>query len=256
MCENQGVQGTDSYLDMEGLRKATNGIGAWGVNLFVLHAFNYDASRANYPPDWLHQPYWPYFHYYADYTRRLSYMNSESRHAANVLLYYPILSMWANSDPVFSANTPYDQIGQPEVWKNLTITINDYYTRLILRLADRQWDYNIADDDYLERARIEGKELGDRPAAFSGHHSSAHQHAQPTRPSRRSRSFIRRAATVLGIRMLPASSPESGRARRGTEKGIADLFGAGATEHPPAFHSSSKTPRWPRLLRLPQTLRP
>ena len=61
-CENQGVQGTDSYLDMEGLRKGTNAIGAWGVNLFIPHAFDYDAARANYPPDWLHQPYWPYFH--------------------------------------------------------------------------------------------------------------------------------------------------------------------------------------------------
>ena len=58
-CENQGVQGTDSYLDLEGIRQATNGIGAWGVNLFVPHAFDYDGSRANYPPDWLHQPYWP-----------------------------------------------------------------------------------------------------------------------------------------------------------------------------------------------------
>ena len=50
MCENQGVQGTDSYLDMEGLRSGTNGIGFWGVNLFVPHAFNYDASRRTILP--------------------------------------------------------------------------------------------------------------------------------------------------------------------------------------------------------------
>ena len=49
-CENQGVQGTDSYLDLEGMRKATNGIAVSGVNLFIPHAFDYDASRANYPP--------------------------------------------------------------------------------------------------------------------------------------------------------------------------------------------------------------
>ena len=41
-CENQGVQGTNSYLDMEAIRKGTNGIGAWGVNLFIPHAFDYD----------------------------------------------------------------------------------------------------------------------------------------------------------------------------------------------------------------------
>ncbi|MGC9994362.1 MAG: glycosyl hydrolase [Terriglobia bacterium] len=234
MCENQGVQGTDSYLDMEGLRRGTNGIGLWGVNLFVGHAFNYDASRANYPPDWLHQPYWSYFHYYADYTRRISYMNSESRHAANVLLYYPILSMWAHSDPVFSGSAPYNQIETPAVWKNLTITVNDYYTRLILRLADRQWDYNIADDSYLAAARVEGKELVIGPQRF---------HAiilPPISTIGRSsldkiHEFYEAGGEVLGIRMLPTSSPEAGDNDAEVIEGIDALFGAKASETPTAF---------------------
>ena len=234
MCENQGVQGTDSYLDMEGLRRGTNGNGLWGVNLFVLHAFNYDASRANYPPDWYHQPYWPYFHYYADYTRRLSYMNSESRHATNVLLYYPILSMWANSEPAFSANTPYDRIGQPEVWKNLTITINDYYTRLILRLADRQWDYNIADDDYLDRARIEGKEMVIGPQRFQAVILPPISTLSRT-TLKKIQQFYQAGGTVLGIGMLPISSPEAGDKDADLEKGIAGLFGAGASNTPLPF---------------------
>jgi hypothetical protein len=234
MCENQGVQGTDSYLDMEGLRRGTNGIGLWGVNLFVGHAFNYDASRANYPPDWLHQPYWPYFHYYADYTRRISYMNSESRHATNVLLYYPILSMWANSDPVFSGSAPYGQIGTPAVWKNLTIAINDYYTRLILRLADRQWDFNLADDDYLARARIEGKEL-----VIGTQHFQTVILPPISTVSRATlekiRQFYQAGGTVFGIRMLPASSPEAGDNDAEVKKGIAGLFGAEASETALAF---------------------
>jgi hypothetical protein len=234
MCENQGVQGTDSYLDMEGLRRGTNGNGLWGVNLFVPHAFNYDAARANYPPDWFHQPYWPYFHYYADYTRRLSYMNSESRHVTNVLLYYPILSMWANSEPAFSANTPYERIGQPEVWKNPTITINDYYTRLILRLADRQWDYNIADDDYLERARIEGKELVIGPQRFQAVILPPISTLSRT-TLKKIQQFYQAGGTVLGIGMLPISSPEAGDKDADLEKGIADLFGAGASNTPLPF---------------------
>jgi hypothetical protein len=234
MCENQGVQGTDSYLDMEGLRRGTNGIGLWGVNLFVGHAFNYDASRANYPPDWLHQPYWPYFHYYADYTRRISYMNSESRHDANVLLYYPILSMWAHSDPVFSGSAPYNQIETPAVWKNRTITVNDYYTRLILRLADRQWDYNIADDDYLAGARVEGKELVIGPQRFRaiilpplstiGRSSLDKIHE-----------FYEAGGEVFGIRMLPTSSPEAGDNDAEVKTGIDGVFGAGASATPLAF---------------------
>ena len=233
-CENQGVQGTDSYLDMEGLRRGTNGIGLWGVNLFVGHAFNYDASRANYPPDWLHQPYWPYFYYYSDYTRRIAFMNAESRHAANVLLYYPILSMWANSEPVFSGSAPYDQIGTPEVWKNSTITFNDYYTRLILRLAERQWDYNIADDDYLAGARIEGKELVIGPQRFQA------IILPPISTLSRStlkkvQEFYQAGGKVLGIRMLPTSSSEAGDHDAELENGIAALFGAGASNTPLPF---------------------
>ena len=233
-CENQGVQGTDSYLDMERIRRGTNGIGAWGVNLFVPHAFNYDAWRANYPPDWLHQPYWPYFHYYADYTRRISYMNSESRHIANLLLYYPILSMWANSKPVFSGRAPYGQIGTPEVWKNSTITFNDYYTRLILRLAERQWDYNLADDDYLAGARVEGKELVIGPQRFRAiilppistiSRSSLHKIHE----------FYEAGGEVLGIRMLPTSSPEAGDHDAEVREAIDGLFGVGASETPRDF---------------------
>jgi hypothetical protein len=219
---------------MEGMRRGTNGIGLSGVNIFVPHAFNYDASRANYPPDWFHQPYWPYFHYYADYTRRISYMNSESRHAANVLLYYPILSMWANSEPVFSADTPYNQIGQPAVWENLTITVNDYYTRLILRLADRQWDYNIADDDYLARARIEGKELVIGPQRF--HAIILPALSTLSRATLEEvQDFYQAGGVVLGIRMLPTSSPEAGGHDPDLEKGMAGLFGAGASDTPLPF---------------------
>ena len=82
LCEHEGLHGTDSYLDLEGIRQVTNAIATWGVDLFVPHAFNYDAALANFPPDWISQPYWPYFHYYADYVRRLSFMNGESRHVA------------------------------------------------------------------------------------------------------------------------------------------------------------------------------
>jgi len=234
MCENQGVQGTDSYLDMEGLRRGTNGIGLWGVNLFVGHAFNYDASRANYPPDWLHQPYWPYFHYYADYTRRISYMNSESRHSTNVLLYYPILSMWANSEPDFSGSTPFGEIGTPAAWKNITIAINDYYTRLILRLADRQWDYNLADDDYLAGARIDGKELVIGPQRFQAIIIPPITTLSRT-TLKKIRDFYQAGGAVFGIRLLPTSSSETGGHDAELESGINELFGTAASSTPLPF---------------------
>jgi hypothetical protein len=227
MCENQGVQGTDSYLDLEGIRRGTNGIGAWGVDLFVPHAVNYDASKANYPPDWLHQPYWPYFHYYADYVRRISFMNGESWHITNLLLYYPITSIWEHADPVFSNKVNYSEIMSPSVWNATSNLINDYNTRLILQLVARHWDHDIADDYYLEKARIEGKELVIGPQRFDA------IVLPPLTTLRRSTlkkllDFYRAGGTILAIRLLPDASPEAGGNDAEIKEGIVKLFGADA----------------------------
>jgi len=226
-CENQGVQGTDSYLDLEAIRKGTNGIAASGVNLFIPHAFDYDLSRANYPPDWLHQPYWPYFHTYADYTRRISYMNADSRHETNVLLYYPITTIWADTAPLFSAKADYQRIGEPGAWKNQSILINDYYTRIIMGLSNEHWDYNIADDQYIAGARVEGNELVIGPQRFR-----AIILPPITTLSRitlkKIEEFHQAGGIILGIRLLPTGSPEAGDNDSAIKEGIASIFGLSA----------------------------
>lgn len=224
-CENQGVQGTNSYLDLEAIRKGTNAIAAWGVNLFIPHAFDYDAGRANYPPDWLHQPYWPFFHYYADYTRRISYMNADSHHDTNVLLYYPIDTMWSDTKPLFSGTTDYGQIGKPVAWKNQTTLINDYYTRIILGLTDHQWDYDIADDQYLNQARVEGNEL-----VIGPQHFRAIVLPPITTLSRATlrklQEFHQAGGVIFGIKLLPTASPEAGDHDAEIMSGIRALFDA------------------------------
>lgn len=227
MCENQGVQGTDSYLDLESIRKGTNAIGAWGVNLFVPHAFNYDLGRANYPPDWLHQPYWQYFHTYADYTRRISYMNADSHHVTNVLLYYPITSMWADTAPLFSGSADYQQIGSPASWKNGTILINDYYTRIILELTNHHWDYNIADDEYIDNSRIEGNELVIGPQKFRAVILPPIT-TLSQKVLKKLEDFHKAGGIIIGIRLLPTSSPEAGGNDPIVKAGISSIFGPGA----------------------------
>ena len=223
-CENQGVQGTDSYLDLEAIRKGTNGIGASGVNLFIPHAINFDPGRANYPPDWLHQPYWSYFHTYADYTRRISYMNADSRHETNLLLYYPITTIWADTAPLFSGQADYQRIGEPGAWKNQTILINDYYTRTILELSSHHWDYNIADDQYLAGAHIEGNELVIGPQRFR-----AVILPPITTLSRitlkKLEDFHQAGGIILGIRLLPTASPEAGGDDSVIKEGMGSIFG-------------------------------
>ena len=230
-CENQGVQGTDSYLDLEAIRKGTNGIAASGVNLFIPHAVDYDAGRANYPPDWMHQPYWPYFHTYADYTRRISYMNADSQHVTNVLLYYPITTIWADTATLFSGEADYQHIGEPAAWKNQTILINDYYTRIILELSSHHWDYNIADDQYIQNAQVDGNELVIGPQRFR-----AIVLPPITTLSRATlkklQEFHQAGGIILGIRMLPTASPDTGDNDPEIKAGIASIFGAGAASTP------------------------
>jgi hypothetical protein len=228
-CENQGVQGTDSYLDLEKMREGTNGIAASGVNLFIPHAFDYDAARANYPPDWLHQPFWPFFHTYADYTRRLSYMNADSRHVVNVLLYYPITTMWSDTAPLFSGAVDYQQIGKPAAWKNQTILVNDYYTRIILQLTNHHWDYNIADDQYLQGARVEGNELVIGPQRFRAIILPPISTLSRATLSKLLE-FHRAGGTILGVRLLPTASPEAGDHDPEVEAGMASIFAARAAE--------------------------
>lgn len=234
-CENQGVQGTDSYLDMEGLRKATNAIGAWGVNLFIPHAFDYDVSRANYPPDWLHQPYWPHFSAYADYTRRISFMNAEdSHHVTNVLLYYPMTTVWADSAPVFDHQSDYQHLSDPPNWRNSSVMVNDYYTRLILRLAERQWDYNIADDYYFERARVEGKELVIGPQRFQAVVLPPVS-TLGSKTLQKLQEFYRAGGAVFALRMLPSGNSEATANSTRIQSDLDEIFGPGAANTPEAF---------------------
>jgi hypothetical protein len=164
-CENQGLQGSDSTIEFQKMRLGTNMIATWGPTLFIPHAFNYDRRRIEYPPDWFyHQPFWKYFKNYADYTRRLSYMNAQGRHVASVLLFNPTESVWAHANPVFVPTFTRDDIEEP--WNNPIDEINAAYYELMNELAIQRWDYDVADSYYLLQSRIQGRQLQISDEAF------------------------------------------------------------------------------------------
>ncbi len=207
-CENQGLQGADSYLDFQKMRLGTNMIAAWGADLLIPHAFNYNQRRIEYPPDWFfHQPYWKYFRHYADYARRLSYMNAQGAHVADVLLFQPTETTWAHSDPVFSAaSARYPGA----VWNNPLDIVNTDYTDLMNRLAEARWDYDVADSYYLDRAEVRGGRLA------IGNESYRVLVLPPTTTVRRStmrkiREFFDQGGLVVAYRSLPNASMEEGR---------------------------------------------
>ena len=155
ICENQGVQGSDSYLSPERMRRVSNCLGAWNVGEFVPHAFDYDLNRINFPPDWFRsQPFLPHFRAYADQMRRVSFMNCNSHHVAEILLYYPQVSVWGQSAPAFRTDDP-SAIMSNSTWPEDAVITNSTYAQLKLRLSETRQDYKIADDSYLSESRVQ-----------------------------------------------------------------------------------------------------
>jgi len=223
-CENQGLHGSESFLDFQKMRLGTNMIAVWGVNSFTPHAFNYNRRRIEYPPDWFyHQPYWKYFKQYADYTRRLSYMNDGGRHVADVLVFQPTESAWAHSEPVFSTKSPYI----PSKWNNPLDTINAYYTDIMNRLAQERWDFDVADSHYLLEAKLNSRTLAIGNEAFQV------LVLPPTTTMRRDvlrkvREFYDQGGMVIGIKILPDASMEEGRGDPVLSEDVRYIFGESA----------------------------
>jgi hypothetical protein len=82
LVENQGLQGHGTYFSLERARLGSNMALLWGANVLVPY-FDYYQKKIAWPPQWfLSQPFWRYFHHYADYVRRVQFMNAQGRHIA------------------------------------------------------------------------------------------------------------------------------------------------------------------------------
>jgi hypothetical protein len=210
VCENQGIQGADSYLSPEKMRLVSNCLAAWNVSEFIPHAFDYDLARVNYPPDWFRsQPYLPWFRCYADQMRRISFLNAESLHVAGLLLFYPQVSIWGQSLPAFQYDNFTDLLNDSN-WSNDAVETSDQYLDLKLRLTNERFDYKIADDFYLQQSKLEGRQLRISTSHF---HTLILPPMSTTRLSsaQRVRDFYRAGGTIIALRRLPTISVEHGR---------------------------------------------
>ncbi len=158
LVENQGLQGHATYFSLEKARLGSNMALLWGAD-FLVPYFDYDRKKVTWPPQWfLSQPFWRYFHRYADYVRRAQFINAQGRHIAPVLIYYPLETAFANSSTLF-LNSPHRDL----FWNNAMDQTQNFYSALQLELARHGWDYHIADSYYLRRAAIQHRslEIGD-----------------------------------------------------------------------------------------------
>jgi hypothetical protein len=217
-CENQGLHGRESYFDLQKARLGTNTIAAWGVSLFIPHAFNYNSTRIEYPPDWFyHQPYWKYFKHYADYTRRLAFMNDGGRHFADILYFHPKETAWAYSDVRWPKKAGVAST-------NPLVAINETYAAIMNRLEAERWDFDMADSHYLDQARIADRRL------HLGNESYRVLLLPPMTTIPRGaldkiREFYNRGGIVIAVAQLPGESVEEGRDDPRIAAGTRALFG-------------------------------
>ena len=155
VVENQGLQGMDSYWSLEKARLVTNMCLLWGVNRLMPHYFEYNPDHVQYPPSWfLKQPLWRYFHHYADVGRRGLFMNSMGRHNADIAIYYPLESAFAEAGSLLS------ETDRPVfAWNSLMDQTQDYYSALQLELPREGWAFHIMDAHYMRRAEVSGAKL-------------------------------------------------------------------------------------------------
>ena len=218
VCENQGVQGAEDYLSLERAKRTTNAIAAWGVTLFVPHALNGNHDRIDFPEDWFEpQPWWPFFRHYADYARRLSFMNSGGRHVCEVVLYYPIESVWAHGDPCFLPEK-WDYIfegadnwnGPRVTWNNPADEVDRVYGEIIEALPTHQWDLDIVDDHYLREATIVEGRLRIADESF-GVLVLPPMTCMRLSAARRARELAEAGGLVVAVGRLATDSMENGR---------------------------------------------
>ena len=100
---SEALGGAGWNCTMEEFKKGINTLAAMGTGMFILHGFYYECdhqgSQSDWPTSFFYQnPYWDYFKIFADYIRRLSFMNSQGNPVVDYAILYPIGDMDENME--------------------------------------------------------------------------------------------------------------------------------------------------------------
>jgi hypothetical protein len=155
MCEIFGVSGHS--MTFEDQKWIADFHFALGITFLVPHLTLYSMRgdrKRDYPPTFsYHQPYWEYQRLINDYFARCSYILSQGRFVADVLLLHPVSSAWA----CFSASMR----GEDANSKNVEVNrLNSELTYLVECLLEGHRDFDLGDEFIIERhASVEGDEF-------------------------------------------------------------------------------------------------
>lgn len=148
MSEIMGVAGWEQTPAM--IKMTVNSITSYGVNHIVPHGINVNRKLETnpYPADWFTEnPYWPYLHYWTDFSRRASFVTRQTKLVADVLLINPQESIWANADRMFSEEASINEINA--VWDKQSFQIDQVYSDAMRQMNENNIDFLIGDKHYL-----------------------------------------------------------------------------------------------------------
>lgn len=142
LCEYGGGSGWETTL--MALKNLVNYLQATGVNFMNHHAAHLSLKglrKRDFPTShFVQEPWWKYYAAFSDYISRLSYINSLGTHVADVLLLYPLRSVWAE----------YTLRGKTEVFEEIV----NHFGMISNALLRIQRDYDILFEDEILEGRV------------------------------------------------------------------------------------------------------
>lgn len=148
------------YFKGEDMKWYIDWLGIRGVNLFVPHAFYYSVRgerKEERPPDvGPNNIWWPYYHRFSDYMKRLSYLMTDSVNGAKVAVLchnnqvpYKELSVLYEHQVEFNY-LPIDLLKKCKMDKGI-LCIGEYKYEAVLNVTNLQWDDLLKDLAMVEQ---------------------------------------------------------------------------------------------------------
>lgn len=154
--ETLGVIGWNASPTL--MKRAVNATTAWGVSQFMGHIniLSRALVQMQWPPDWYTEnPYFPYLHQWADYTRRANYVTSHGKTVPDTLLLNPMDSVWiltadGSLDPACTGSLP----DIPGWFGEKVHQISESYIGAIRQLTNSRVEFLATDNHYLRKMQL------------------------------------------------------------------------------------------------------
>ncbi len=135
-------------------------LAAFGINLFIFHAFFYSISglrKHDAPPSqFLQNPYWEHFRSLADYAGRLGYIMSQGRADVSIAVVHPVTTFWTRMGNAFHG---FKYCGDNAAEERELERLKQDWAYLRNQLLLHQIDYDHLDPELLAEATVEDGHL-------------------------------------------------------------------------------------------------